>query len=212
MYDWSRFKLKKKKVYKFINRLLGEKRAQGETGREGVRCHFVTQVWWKDHSLAGLNWKHKVVELENPLPTRPPEERRQYPHTAGGLAQRPLHSPARFTPKSCGNEQNLQVIQGELRLGFLVELLEVQTPPVQRRAFAPGGHPQTPGDWGNADEETGLPGEEDRAGNHGSEEERHQKQTWYALTRVWKCLCTCVPLAKAFSVRTKGLKWTVVNV
>lgn len=78
------------------------------------------------------------------------------------------------------NEQNREIFEGELRLE-LVELFEVQTPPVARRAFPPGGHSQTPGNRGNADEETRLPGEEDRARNYDSQEEWHKKQTGYIL-------------------------------
>lgn len=80
--------------------------------------------------------------------------------------------------KTAENEQNLEVIQGELQLEF-IELLKVQTPPVAGRTFAPGGHPQTAGNRGNADEEARLPGEEDRAGDYDSQEEWHQKQAGY---------------------------------
>lgn len=86
-----------------------------------------------------------------------------------------LLSPQGSSEKLRKDEQNIEIIQGEFQLEF-IELVQVQTPPVPRRAYAAGGHPQTPGDRGNADQETGLPGEEDRTGNHDSQEEWHQKQ------------------------------------
>lgn len=70
------------------------------------------------------------------------------------------------------NEQNIEIIQGELQLQL--EFLE-QTPPVERWTFTPGGHPQTAGDRRNVDEETRLPGEEDRAGDYDSQEAWHEE-------------------------------------
>lgn len=80
-----------------------------------------------------------------------------------------------YTHKAAKNEQNLATFQGERQLEF-IELFEVQTPPVTGGTFSPGGHPQTPGNRGNADEETSLPGEQDRAGAYDSQEEWHKKQ------------------------------------
>lgn len=78
----------------------------------------------------------------------------------------------RFIQISCKNEQNLEVIERELRVEFFVE-----TPPVKGRTFTSGSHPQAPRNRGNADEKTGVPGEEDRARANDSQETRHKKQT-----------------------------------
>lgn len=77
--------------------------------------------------------------------------------------------------QTINNEQNLEIFQGDLQLEFLVELLEVQTPSLTRRAYSPRGHPQTPGNGGDADQETGLPREEDTAGADDSQEKWHEK-------------------------------------
>lgn len=86
-----------------------------------------------------------------------------------------------YTHKAAKNEQNLATFQGERQLEF-IELFEVQTPPVTGGTFSPGGHPQTPGNRGNADEETSLPGEQDRAGAYDSQEEWHKKQAGYVFS------------------------------
>lgn len=84
--------------------------------------------------------------------------------------------------KSRQNEQNLEIIQGELQL----ELFQDQAPPAAWRTFASGGHPQTSRNRGNADKETRLPGEEDRARNNDSEEAWDQKQEGYVFVLVKK--------------------------
>lgn len=117
------------------------------------------------------------VEQEKLLPTHPVSrtlQSRKEAHTAWE------NSCVHFSPQSGleklrKDEQNIEIIQGELQLEF-IELLQVQTPPVPRWAYTAGGHPQTPGDRGNADEETGLPGEEDRTRTYDSQEEWHKKQ------------------------------------
>lgn len=83
------------------------------------------------------------------------------------------------------NEQNLEILQGELQLQLrVIELVQVQTPSVESRPIAPRGHPQTAGNRGNVDEKTRLPGEEDRARTHDSQEAWHEKQEGYVFLVV----------------------------
>lgn len=147
---------------------------------KGVRCHYVTQVKGVVRSMAGLNRNHKAVEQEIPIcykhtRLKEPVHRRRGKVQFSTVVVWALVSTVLLHRNSFENEQNIEIVQGQLQLKFF-ELVQVQIQAAPRRSESSGGHPQTPRDGGNVDQEAGLPGEEDRTGANDSQETRHQKQ------------------------------------